>query len=243
MPRILTPRRDSTRSLPRRRGSSNLSLHGSRSSLNSYRRSMAANANVNGSQFSLKRSSLRRTESSSHSLTLRGLCQHQGATQKKSMQNDLWYTEEPISDTKSPSLTSSETSSISSQSSSHQHSSDTRMSLHQYCNAVQQHKGFATMFLQEQEQQQTMHNATTHLLTTAQQSQHRRASLQYVSRNLTAMQSLRRSSMPQTHIEEDETWGQFANVSESEDISSRIDLLSIKGAQSYNSVSYRLRRN
>jgi len=242
MPRILTPRRDSTRSLPRRRGSSNLSLHGSRSSLNSYRRSsMAANANVNGSQFSLKRSSLRRTESSSHSLTLRGLCQHQGATQKKSMQNDAWYTEEPISDSKSPSLTSSETSSISSQSSSHQHSSDTRMSLHQYCNAVQQHKGFATMFLQEQ--QKTMQNDTTHLLPTAQQSPHRRASLQYVSRNLTAMQSLRRSSMPQTHIEEDETWGQFADVSEPEDISSRIDLLSIKGAQSYNSVSYRLRRN
>ena len=116
MPRILTPRRETSKgSLPRRRGSANLSMHslpGSRSSLQKYSRRSSANDQPpygGSSKFSLRQSSLKRTESSSHSLSQRGLYRHQAEQEhisKNDKHNDVWNFEEP-SVSQPPSLTSS----------------------------------------------------------------------------------------------------------------------------------------
>lgn len=229
MPRILTPRRD----LPQhsRRRTSISSLPGSRSSLNSYgsspytygRRSSMENP---GSQYSLKRTSsaMKRTKSSMHSLSKRGLLHHkqQTTTQKSSaplssMVNDVWNIEAYDSQGP-PSMVSSETSSLSSQD-CQQPPSAARISLHQYYAAQRRAS------LQPQ-------SSTTPESPAASQ---RRSSLQHPKSGF--------SFLPQGQIKEEE-WGQFVDTQDSvdeDDLARRCSLLSV-GKNNMIQGPYRLRR-
>ena len=226
MPRILTPRRD----LPQhsRRRTSITSLPGSRSSLNSYgsspytygRRSSLDNP---GSQYSLKRTSsaLKRTKSSMHSLSQRGMLHHK-QTQKSSplssMVNEVWNIEAYDSQGP-PSMVSSETSSLSSQD-CQQPPSAARLSLHQYYAAQRRAS------LQPQ-------SSTTPESPAA--AQERRSSLQHPKSGF--------SFLPQGQIKEEE-WGQFVDTQDSvdeDDLARRCSLLSV-GKNNMIQGPYRLRR-
>lgn len=221
MPRILTPRRD----LPKhsRRRTSITSLPGSRSSLNSYgsspytygRRSSVDNP---GSQYSLKRTSsaMKRTKSSMHSLSQRGMLHHKQhtTTQKSSpvssMVNAVWNIEAYDSDP--PSMVSSETSSVSSQD-CQQPPSAARINLHQYYSAQRR----ASLQPQSSDAQ-------------------RRLSLQHPKSGF--------SFLPQGQIKEEDTWGQFVDTQDSvdeDDLARRCSLLSV-GKNNMIQGPYRLRR-
>ena len=261
MPRILTPRRETSKgSLPRRRGSANLSMHslpGSRSSLQKYSRRSSANDQppyVGSSKFSLRRSSLKRTESSSHSLSQRGLYRHQAEQEhisKNDKHNDVWNFEEP-SVSQPPSLTSSDTSeetmisSVSSQSSLQQHqvppspSTEARFSLHQYYAA---HRRAILHHHQQQRSDIPVSSARKYVM--------RRSSLQYpnLSTPVGIQEGNKSSSLPSSHascpILQQGDWGQFVDAdSEEEDLASRLGLLRTtkRGFVNDNAPTYRLRR-
>eukprot|EP01083_Nonionella_stella_P290298 987831_1 len=259
MPRILTPRRETSKgSLPRRRGSANLSMHslpGSRSSLQKYSRRSFANDQpppYGSSKLSLRRSSLKRTESSSHSLSQRGLHQHQAEQErisKNDKYNDVWNFEEPLV-SQPPSLTSSDTSeetitsSVSSQSSLQLQvppspSTEARFSLHQYYAAHRR----ALLHQEQQRSDIPVSSARKYAM--------RRSSLQYpnLSTPVGTQEGNKSSSLPSSHAScpmlQQGDWGQFVDAdSEEEDLASRLGLLRTtkRGFVNDNAPTYRLRR-
>jgi len=177
------------------------------------------------SQYSLKRTSsaMKRTKSSMHSLSQRGMLHHKQhiTTQKSSpvssMANDLWNIEAYDSQGP-PSMVSSETSSLSSQD-CQQPPSAARISLHQYYAAQRR----ASLQPQSGTAQESPVDAQC------------RPSLQHPKTGF--------SFLSQGQIKEEE-WGQFVDTQDSvdeDDLALRCSLLSV-GKNNMIQGPYRLRR-
>lgn len=218
MPRMLAPRRESMRR-------SGASLCNSRSSLPSYslanpNRRSPLNNGYNGSQFSLRRSSINNEspQSSSHSLRQQSLYKHQAA-QQTSNQNAMWNIGGQGSVSQPPSLASSETSEKTESSLSR---SSTQSSLHPPClpmpptsraryEAMHRYYALRRALLQHQagNPESHRHNAF-------------RSSPLQDQRNRSLPGTPGNSFLPQTQTKEEDTlWGQFVDVAVVEEDSVR----------------------
>mmetsp|Transcript_4104 Transcript_4104/g.10428 ORF Transcript_4104/g.10428 Transcript_4104/m.10428 type:complete len:229 (-) Transcript_4104:305-991(-) len=221
MPRMITPRRES---IPRR---SNASLHGSRSSSKSYEsRRASQDDNCYGSQFSLRRSSInnRSSQSSSHSFRQQALSRHH-----QSKQNTEWKIEYQGSASHPPSLvTASDTSIETEESSLSRSSSQSSMQPPSPSLLTTTEVRYGVLRQYYVTRRVTLHYQHPTSILGSPRNQHGllRASLHPTNRSLPG--SPRNSFLPQAHIMEEGTWGQFVDVADAEEeLVRRSKLLSI----------------